>query len=75
MKLARTTLYVICSNDLGRSGLAQRRQSRAQKSRVIENRRPQVRPAARWRMSPKTQRLECFWVLGGQSQKAKYVVA
>jgi len=71
MKLARTTLYVIFSNDPSRSDVAQRRQSLAQKSCTIEIRRPQARPAARWRMSLQTHRPECYWVLEAAASESQ----
>jgi hypothetical protein len=62
MKLARTTLFVICTNDLGRAGRNYRQPPRPNATSTFDIRRPR-RLAAKWHVCPQTHRLECSWSL------------
>jgi hypothetical protein len=62
MKLARTNLFVICTNDLGRPGRNYRQPLRLDAPpRTFHMRRSSGRLAARWHICPQTHRLECSW--------------
>ena len=61
MKLARTTLFVICANDLDRTGRNYRQPPRPNAIRAFDIRRPSSRLAAKWYVCPQTHRLECAW--------------
>jgi hypothetical protein len=63
MKLAKTTHYIACKNDLNRAGRNCPRSTRFTTSRIINIRRPLTRVVARWHVCPKTHRLECRWSL------------
>jgi hypothetical protein len=62
MKLARTTFFVICTNNFGDTG--QRYRQRSRRNAVAFNiRKPSARLVARWHVCPQTRRLECSWSL------------
>jgi len=61
MKLARTTLFVICTSDLGRAGRNYRQPPRPNATRAFDIRRPPNRLAAKWHVCAETHRLECSW--------------
>jgi len=63
MKLANTTHYIACKNDLNRAGRNCPRPTRFTTSRTFNIRRPLTRVVARWHVCPKTHRLECLWSL------------
>src|SRR5262249_51126314 len=63
MKLANTTYYIACKNDLNRAGRNCPRPTRFTTSRTFNIRRPLTRVVARWHVCPKTHRLECLWLL------------
>ena len=63
MKLARTTLFVICTNNLGHAGRNYRQSPRPYTTRTFDMRRPSSRLAARWHVCPQKHRLECSWSL------------
>jgi hypothetical protein len=63
MKLARTTLFIICTNDLDRAGRDNRQSRRPSATRTFNIRRSSSRLAARWHVCPQTHRLECSWSL------------
>jgi hypothetical protein len=63
MKLARTNLFVICTNDLDRAGRNYRQSRRPNATRTFDVRRPSGQLAARWHVCPQTHRLECCWSL------------
>jgi len=63
MKLARTTLFVICTNDLDRAGRNYRQPRRPNATRTFDIRKSSSRLAARWHVCPQTYRLECSWSL------------
>ena len=62
MKLARTTLFVIYTNDLGRAGRNYRQPPRSNATLTFDIRRSR-RLAAKWHVCPQTHRLECSWSL------------
>ena len=61
MKLARTALFVICTNDLDRAGRNYRQPRRPNATHTFDIRRSSSRLAARWHVCPQTHRLECSW--------------
>ena len=63
MKLARTTLFFICTNAPDRAGQDYRQPRRANVTRTFDIRRPSTQLAARWHVCPQTHRLECSWSL------------
>jgi hypothetical protein len=61
MKLANTTHFIARRNALSRAGRNYLRPTRYTTTRTFNIRRPLVRLVARWRVCPKTHRLECLW--------------
>ena len=64
MTLARTTLFVICTNDLGRAGRNYRQPPRPNAASTFDIRRSR-RLAAKWHVCPQTHRLDAMVVRGG----------
>jgi hypothetical protein len=62
MKLARTTIFFICTDDPDRGG-RNRQPRRPNATCIFDIRRPSTRLAARWHVCPQTHRLECSWSL------------
>jgi hypothetical protein len=62
MKLARATLFVVCTNEIDRVGRSYRQPKLPAPARPPRVRKP-ARLVARWQVSPLTQRLECSWSL------------
>ena len=61
MKLARTALFVICTNDRDCAGRNYRQPRRPNATHTFDIRRSSSRLAARWHVCPQTHRLECSW--------------
>ena len=59
MKLARTTHFVIHTNDPNRGARNNRRLTRFATTRAFSIKRRRV--IARWHICPETHRLECSW--------------
>lgn len=73
MTLARTTLFVICTNDLGRAGRNYRQPPRPNAASTFDIRRSR-RLAAKWHVCPQTHRLECSWSFEAAPLTINYVV-